>query len=95
MQAAIDGQGVALGRSPLVDQLVAQGKLVAPFRRKHATSRAYFIVRAAQAASRPEAQAFIDWLSAEAHEETADPAEAPPAPPRQARERKSPSRKKK
>jgi DNA-binding transcriptional LysR family regulator len=94
VQAAIDGQGVALGRSPLVDQLVAQGKLVAPFRRKHATSRAYFIVRAAQAASRPEAQAFIDWLSSEAHEETADPAEAL-APPRQARERKSPSRRKK
>jgi LysR family glycine cleavage system transcriptional activator len=95
VQAAIDGQGVALGRSPLVDQLVAQGKLVAPFRRKHATTRAYFIVRAAQAASRPEAQAFIDWLQSEAHEETAEPAEARLAPTPRSRKRKSPSPSKK
>jgi LysR family transcriptional regulator, glycine cleavage system transcriptional activator len=80
VRAAIDGQGVALGRSPLIDQLVAEGKLVTPFRRKHATSRAYFIVRAAQAARRPEAQAFVDWLRAEARDEAADP--APAAPPR-------------
>jgi DNA-binding transcriptional LysR family regulator len=93
VQAAIDGQGVALGRSPLVDQLVAQGKLVAPFRRKHATSRAYFIVRAAQAAPRPEAQAFIDWLHSEAHHEPAESVASPPAPP-PLRTRKSPSRKK-
>ena len=64
IQAALDGQGIALGRSPLVDRLLAQGKLVAPFRgsRKLATSRAYFIVRAAHVAKRPEAQAFADWL---------------------------------
>ncbi len=89
VQAAIDGQGVALGRSPLVDHLLAQGKLVAPFRRKHATSRAYFIVRAAHASARPEAQAFVDWLRAEAREETADPASALPAPPSR---RRKPSR---
>ncbi len=76
VQAAIDGQGVALGRSPLVDQLLAQGRLVAPFRRKHATSRAYYIVRAAHASSRPEAQAFVDWLAAEAREDTPPEASA-------------------
>ncbi len=70
VRAAIDGQGVALGRSPLVDQLVAQGQLVALFGGRHVTSRAYFVVRGAQAAQRPEAQAFIDWLRAEAHEES-------------------------
>ena len=32
MQAALDGQGVALGRVPLIDSLMQQGKLVAPFR---------------------------------------------------------------
>jgi LysR family transcriptional regulator, glycine cleavage system transcriptional activator len=95
VQAAIDGQGVALGRSPLVDHLVAQGKLVAPFRRKHATSRAYFIVRAAQAARRPEAQAFVDWLHAEAHEETVEPAPAALPGTRRAGHRKSTARKKK
>jgi LysR family glycine cleavage system transcriptional activator len=95
VRAAIDGQGVALGRSPLVDQLLAQGKLVAPFRRKHATSRAYFIVRAAQAAWRPEAQAFVDWLCAEAREETAEPADPVLQMSRQSRRRKSAARKKK
>ena len=91
VQAAIDGQGVALGRSPLVDHLVAQRKLVAPFRGKHATSRAYFVVRATQAARRPEAQAFVDWLHVEAHEEAGKPPEAlVPL----SRHRKSPARKK-
>jgi DNA-binding transcriptional LysR family regulator len=94
VQAAIDGQGVALGRSPLVDQLVAQGKLVAPFRRKHATSRAYFIVRAAHAARRPEAQAFVDWIGAEAHAETVDPAPAVLPTPRRTRDQQSTARKK-
>lgn len=82
VQAAIDGQGVALGRSPLIDHLLAQGKLVAPFRRKHATSRAYFIVRAAQASARPEAQAFVDWLRAEAREENVEPGDAISPQPR-------------
>ena len=70
----------------------AQGKLVAPFRRKHATSRAYFIVRAAQAARRPEAQAFADWLHAEAREATVEPVEAKVPLPRR---RKASARKKK
>jgi DNA-binding transcriptional LysR family regulator len=72
VQAALDGQGVALGRSPLVDRLIKQGRLVAPFRDRHATTRAYFIVRAAYAAKRPEAQAFVDWLQEEARIEGGD-----------------------
>ena len=69
IQAALDGQGVALGRSPLVDRLIDQGKLVAPFHDKHySTSRAYFIVRSAAVAKRPQAQAVVAWLAAEARE---------------------------
>ncbi|MGH8849708.1 MAG: transcriptional regulator GcvA [Casimicrobiaceae bacterium] len=71
IQAALDGQGVGLGRVPLIDSLLAQGKLVAPFRNRFATTRAYFIVRGTVAALRPEAQAFIDWLIEEAAAETA------------------------
>jgi LysR family transcriptional regulator, glycine cleavage system transcriptional activator len=95
VRAAIDGQGVALGRSPLIDQLVAKGTLVAPFRGKHATSRAYFIVRAAQAAWRPEAQAFVDWLRAEAHEQAAEPAQSMLPPPKASMRRTPAARKKK
>jgi LysR family glycine cleavage system transcriptional activator len=71
IQAAIDGQGVALGRSPLADRLLEQGKLVAPFRNTHATTRAYFIVRSTASAKRPEAQAVVDWLVAAADESNA------------------------
>ena len=71
MQAAVDGQGVALGRVPLIDSLLKQRKLVAPFRDRYATTRAYFVVPARRAAQRPEAQAFIDWLKAEAAAATA------------------------
>ena len=74
VQAALDGQGVALGRVPLIDRLLAQGKLVAPFRNRYATTRAYFIVRGAASALRPEAQAFIDWLIEEAAAEGAQDA---------------------
>jgi LysR family transcriptional regulator, glycine cleavage system transcriptional activator len=66
MQAALDGQGVALGRVPLIDSLLKQGRLVAPLRGKYAAPRAYFVVRGAQAAVRPEAQDFIDWMIEEA-----------------------------
>jgi len=68
IQATLDGQGVALGRSPLVDRLLQQGKLVAPFRRQYATTRAYYIVVSAHSAKRPETQALVGWLSAEARE---------------------------
>lgn len=66
MQAALDGQGIALGRVPLIDSLITQGRLVAPFKNRYVTSRAYFVVRGAIAETRPEAQAFVDWLIEEA-----------------------------
>ena len=66
IQAALDGQGVALGRVPLIDRLLQQRKLVAPFRDKHMAPRAYFVVRGTHAATRPGTQVFIDWLVEEA-----------------------------
>ena len=71
IQAALDGQGVALGRVPLIDRLLRQRKLVAPFRDKYTTLRSYFVVRGTRAANRPEAQAFVDWLVEEARSEAA------------------------
>ena len=52
--AAIAGQGVALGRSPLVRELIAAGTLVAPFPRTSESSRAYFAVVSENAAGRAE-----------------------------------------
>jgi DNA-binding transcriptional LysR family regulator len=65
IQAAADGQGVALGRQPLVRRLLRERKLVAPFRQKVASSRAYYLVESAAAQARPQVRAFVAWLLAE------------------------------
>ncbi len=65
IQAAVAGQGVALGRVPLVDELLREKQLVAPFGRTRTTaaeSRAYYVVVNSRAAGRPEAAAFVGWL---------------------------------
>jgi len=60
--AAVAGQGVALGRRPLIDALLKKRQLVVPFGEATDTARAYFLVLAPAAARRPEAQALAKWL---------------------------------
>ena len=69
IQAAIDGQGVALGTTPLVRQLIKQGRLIAPLARKFDSSRAYYLVLSAAAAGRPEVKDFAAWLLRQAKQE--------------------------
>ena len=64
--AAIAGNGVALGRSPLVREALASGELVAPFKRSADPARAYFAIVSRNAAARPEVADFLAWLRAEA-----------------------------
>lgn len=64
--AAVAGQGVVIGRLPLLADLVRQKKLVAPFRSPAASRRGYFVILAPHAAHNPSARAFADWLQAEA-----------------------------
>jgi DNA-binding transcriptional LysR family regulator len=64
--AALAGQGVALGRRPLVRKLLADGALVAPFPLGSVTDRAYFIVRTPATSGRLEVAHFAEWLIAEA-----------------------------
>ena len=66
IQAAIAGQGVALGRVPLIDQLLRAKKLVAPFADAVVSPRGYCLLIAPKAARRPEVAAFTAWLAAEA-----------------------------
>jgi LysR family glycine cleavage system transcriptional activator len=66
IQAAIDGQGVALGRHPLVTELIRSGTLVAPFSQTVVGSRAYFIILSSHAANKPHVKKFADWLLEEA-----------------------------
>jgi LysR family transcriptional regulator, glycine cleavage system transcriptional activator len=66
IQAAISGQGVALGRQPLVNDLLQSGALMAPFRKAVVGSRAYFIVESEHGAAKPHVGQFAAWLLEEA-----------------------------
>lgn len=79
IQAAIEGEGVALGRDPLVTRLIRQGLLVAPFGRRKPTSRAYFIIATPGAAGRPAVEDFIAWLLAEIRYDAAEDGVAQPS----------------
>ena len=65
IQAAISGQGVALGRQPLVSDLIKSGALVAPFKQTLVGSRAYFIIESRLSAGKPQVREFAQWLLAE------------------------------
>ncbi|HQR22566.1 MAG TPA: LysR substrate-binding domain-containing protein [Burkholderiaceae bacterium] len=65
VQAAVAGQGVALGRFPLLDPFVAERRLTRPLKgRQYATlaRRTYWLVVAPGAAQRPEVKTFSAWL---------------------------------
>ncbi|HET8747552.1 MAG TPA: LysR substrate-binding domain-containing protein [Ramlibacter sp.] len=64
--AAVAGQGVVIGRLPLLADLVRTKKLVAPFRSPAASRRAYFVTLAPHETRHPSARAFADWLVEEA-----------------------------
>jgi len=60
--AAIDGQGVALGRTTLVADDIAAGRLVAPFDIRLHSDAAYYFVAPEYTADQPKIAAFRDWL---------------------------------
>jgi LysR family transcriptional regulator, glycine cleavage system transcriptional activator len=66
IQAAVAGQGVALGKLPLLNDLLAQRKLVAPFKTRVASPRSYYVFQSAASRDKPEVREFVAWLVAEA-----------------------------
>jgi len=66
VQAAVGGQGVALGRLPMIAEHLRDGRLVAPFARKYDSARGYFAVAAPRVAERDDVIAFLQWLADEA-----------------------------
>ena len=88
--AAVAGQGVVIGRLPLLADLLKEGRLVAPFRGAACSRRGYFVALAQRAADNADARDFRDWLLAEAGEAiSSGPREAgkrggPISPPRPA-----------
>jgi LysR family glycine cleavage system transcriptional activator len=66
IEAAVAGQGVGLGRSPLVDDDLAEGRLVRPFDASIAGDWAYYVVCPHATADNPRNVVLRDWLLAEA-----------------------------
>lgn len=74
VRMASAGLGVALGRSSLVHDLLANGDLVAPFAAALPTEEAFFAAWPDDAALRPEALQLLDWLRSEAAARTVEDA---------------------
>ena len=69
IQAAINGQGVALGRQPLVNDLIHSGALIAPFKDTVVASRSYFLFQSPAAEGKPHVHQFVEWLLDEINRE--------------------------
>ena len=68
LQAAVDGQGVALARSVMAHDDLAAGRLVRLFPQVRLESAlAYYVVYRPECIAQPKVAAFRDWLLREAH----------------------------
>lgn len=61
-EAAVRGQGVALGRLSLVRDHLRTGRLVRPLKTSLPADYAYFTVTTEAGAQRPRVRVFLDWL---------------------------------
>jgi LysR family transcriptional regulator, glycine cleavage system transcriptional activator len=62
VQAAVQGEGVVLGRSALVADDLKAGRLVKPFTLSLSSDLAYYVVYPAASAQLPKIRAFRDWV---------------------------------
>jgi LysR family glycine cleavage system transcriptional activator len=66
LQAAMDGHGVAMGRTFLAANDVSSGRLVQPFSQTLANDFSYWLVYPKSTAVKPRIDVFRSWLLAEA-----------------------------
>ena len=66
IHAVIAGQGVALGRLPLLAELIRTGTLVAPFANTIVGTRGYFVLNSKRTTAKPFVADFLAWLLEEA-----------------------------
>lgn len=70
VQAAIDGSGVAMGRTSYVQDDIAKGRLVVPFEIALPTDAGFYLVSPETKADPPKLAAFRQWLKASAQNKT-------------------------
>ena len=70
IDAAVDGQGIALARTTLAAWDLINRRLVRPFSVALPLSKSYWIVSPKATASLPKLVAFRDWLLAQANDDT-------------------------
>src|ERR1700761_3373336 len=74
VQAAIDGIGVAMGRTSYVQDDIAKGRLVVPFKISLPVDAGFYLVRPEGAPEPPKLKAFRQWLIAAAKNSPTKPA---------------------
>jgi LysR family transcriptional regulator, glycine cleavage system transcriptional activator len=70
VQAAIDGMGVAMGRTTYVRDDIAKGRLVVPFDIALPADAGFYLVSPESAPDSPKLQAFRQWLVASAQKKS-------------------------
>ncbi|WP_337883564.1 transcriptional regulator GcvA [Chromobacterium haemolyticum] len=70
LQAAIDGQGIALGQALCVEYDLMAGRLARPLRGEAPFTQSYYLSLSPRQAKQPAARAVRDWLFEEAAETT-------------------------
>ena len=65
LELAVLGQGIALGRTSLVQDLIDSGKLVTPFETKIATDEAFHLVYPNSHVKHRDVETFREWLLSE------------------------------
>ena len=66
IQAALDGQGIALGGGRLADDFLARGALVRPLDAKLGSDSAFYLIRPSDLPLNEAAKLFRDWIIQEA-----------------------------
>lgn len=69
LQAAIEGQGVALAPFPFAQEELRAGRLLKPFAIELQPSRSYYLLTRPGARNRPEVARVADWLLAQTEQE--------------------------
>jgi DNA-binding transcriptional LysR family regulator len=70
LQAAANGQGLALGWHGLIGEMLENGTLVEVLPNRLITNLGYFAAHPTASAMKPEVRALLDWIAAEAREES-------------------------